>query len=158
MPGLGTVETLKSTDEGVAFLVTVNETVLYHAGDLNWWLWKGEDKGWLGNMTANFKREIARIAGRRIDLAFLPLDDRQGDYFYKGMDWFLRSCRVRYAFPMHFWEDGSVVRRLNCCPAERTTLPWCAVRRMRGNGNLRCRPGNRVRGAKKHGRKTQAMI
>mgnify|MGYP001624047880 FL=1 len=119
VPGLGTVETLKSTDEGVAFLVTVNETVLYHAGDLNWWLWKGEDKGWLGNMTANFKREIARIAGRRIDLAFLPLDDRQGEYFYKGMDWFLRSCRVRYAFPMHFWEDGSVVRRFELLPCRK---------------------------------------
>ena len=111
IPGLGTVETLKSTDEGVAFLVTAGGLKIYHAGDLNWWLWKGEDKGWLGNMTANFKREVQRIAGQSIDLAFLPLDDRQEEWFYKGMDWYLRSCRVRFAFPMHFWEDRSVVRR-----------------------------------------------
>lgn len=105
------VETLKSTDEGVAFLLTEGDHTIYHAGDLNWWLWNGEDKGWLGTMTANFKREVERIAGREIDLAFLPLDDRQEEWFYKGMDWFLRSCRVRYAFPMHFWEDSSVVKR-----------------------------------------------
>lgn len=111
VPGLGTVETLKSTDEGVAFLVTAWDRVIFHAGDLNWWLWKGEDKGWLGTMTANFKRETERIAGRQIDAAFLPLDDRQEEYFYKGMDWYLRSCRIRYAFPMHYWEDDSVIDR-----------------------------------------------
>ena len=104
-------ETLRSTDEGVAFLITEGEHTIYHAGDLHWWLWDGEDPGWLGTMTANFKREVERIAGRKIDLAFLPLDDRQGVHFYKGMDWFLRNCSVRYAFPMHFWEDDSVVER-----------------------------------------------
>lgn len=111
IPGLGKVETLKSTDEGVAFLVTAWEHVIFHAGDLNWWLWKGEDKGWLENMTADFKRETERIAGRQIDAAFLTLDDRQEEYFYKGMDWYLRSCRIRYAFPMHYWQDASVIRR-----------------------------------------------
>lgn len=119
IPGLGTVETLKSTDEGVAFLVTAQGRTIFHAGDLNWWLWKGEDKGWLGNMTANFQREIQRIQGREIDLAFLPLDDRQEEWFYKGMDWYLRSCRVRWAFPMHFWKDRSVVRRFGELPCRK---------------------------------------
>lgn len=111
IPGLGRVETLKSTDEGVAFLVTAWGHTVFHAGDLNWWYWDGEDKAWLNNMTANFKREIGRIAGREIEAAFLPLDDRQEEYFYLGMDWYLRSCKIRYAFPMHFWEDGSVTER-----------------------------------------------
>lgn len=31
------IETLTSTDEGVAFLVTVGGRTLFHAGDLNWW-------------------------------------------------------------------------------------------------------------------------
>lgn len=105
------VETLRSTDEGVAFLVTEGDYTIFHAGDLHWWLWEGEDSGWLGTMEANFKREVERIKGRRLDVAFLPLDDRLEQTFYKGMDWYLRSCDVRYAFPMHFWEDDSVVER-----------------------------------------------
>ena len=34
-----TVETLTSTDSGVAFLVSDGSHSLYHAGDLNWWRW-----------------------------------------------------------------------------------------------------------------------
>ncbi|MBQ5758193.1 MAG: MBL fold metallo-hydrolase, partial [Clostridia bacterium] len=37
IPELGTVRTLLSTDEGVAFLVKTEDAVVYHAGDLNWW-------------------------------------------------------------------------------------------------------------------------
>ena len=36
------VETLRSTDEGVAFLVTCKDKRIYHAGDLNWWHWEEE--------------------------------------------------------------------------------------------------------------------
>lgn len=105
------VETLRSTDEGVAFLVTEGPHTVFHAGDLNWWFWEGEDPDWLGTMAANFKREVERIAGREFEAAFLPLDDRLDKQFYKGMDWYLRSCKVKYAFPMHFWEDNRVVER-----------------------------------------------
>jgi L-ascorbate metabolism protein UlaG (beta-lactamase superfamily) len=31
------IRTFKSTDEGVAFLVSVAGVNIYHAGDLNWW-------------------------------------------------------------------------------------------------------------------------
>ena len=40
LPGV-TVETLRSTDEGVAFLVTADGQTVFHAGDLNWWHWEG---------------------------------------------------------------------------------------------------------------------
>ena len=42
MIGSVQVETLKSNDEGVAFLVTAEGRTIYHAGDLNWWYWNGE--------------------------------------------------------------------------------------------------------------------
>ena len=35
------IRTLRSTDEGVAFLVQAGERRIYHAGDLNWWHWEG---------------------------------------------------------------------------------------------------------------------
>ena len=46
-----TVETLTSTDSGVAFLVSDGSHSLYHAGDLNWWLWAGEDAAFNRQMT-----------------------------------------------------------------------------------------------------------
>mgnify|MGYP000382206809 FL=1 len=36
------IQTLKSTDAGVAFLVECEGRTIYHAGDLNWWHWEGE--------------------------------------------------------------------------------------------------------------------
>ncbi len=40
------VETLESTDIGVAFLIHYDGRVIYHAGDLNWWSWSGESYAW----------------------------------------------------------------------------------------------------------------
>ncbi len=34
------IRTLRSTDEGVAFVVHYAGKTIYHAGDLNWWHWK----------------------------------------------------------------------------------------------------------------------
>ena len=69
-----TVETFPSTDEGVAWMVTVNGQSIFHAGDLNWWHWAEEDLAWNRNMEANFKRYAEPLRGRRVDLAMLPLD------------------------------------------------------------------------------------
>ena len=111
IPGLGTVETLLSTDEGVAFVVDTGNGVIYHAGDLNWWDWEGEPAAWLADQERVYKREISRIAGRRIDAAFIVLDDRLEGNFARGMDWFLSQCTPAYVLPMHFWEDRTVVAR-----------------------------------------------
>ena len=111
IPGLGTVETFLSTDEGVAFLVTTTDAVIYHAGDLHWWDWPGEDPAWLAEQDRVFKQETGKLANRRIDIAFAVLDDRLEDNYAEGLDWFLSVCQPRYVFPMHFWEDRSVVSR-----------------------------------------------
>ena len=36
---------------------------IYHAGDLNWWVWPGESKQYNNNMTANFKNYTAPLKG-----------------------------------------------------------------------------------------------
>lgn len=58
-----TVETLPSTDEGVAWFVTAEGKFIFHAGDLNWWHWEGEDKAWNANMAADFKRYTEPLGG-----------------------------------------------------------------------------------------------
>ncbi len=108
---LGIVQTLQSTDEGVAFLVTMPHGTLFHAGDLNWWDWTGEDPNWLAWQKTVFQREIGKLAGKRIDAAFVVLDDRLEENCAKGMSWFLSVCRPSYVLPMHFRKDQGVVEQ-----------------------------------------------
>lgn len=105
------VETLKSTDEGVAFIVSEKDGTIYHAGDLNWWHWDGEPKSWNRNMEVNFKREIDSMRGRKIDIAFVPLDPRQEEAYYMGMDYFIKNVGANEIYPMHFWGESRIIDR-----------------------------------------------
>ena len=91
------IETFRSTDEGVAFLVSCEGKLFYHAGDLNWWHWEGEDPVWNRNMEADFRRYAEPLRGRKIDLAMLPLDPRLGEDGFRGpsTSW---SWRISAAF------------------------------------------------------------
>jgi hypothetical protein len=110
LPGV-TVETLPSTDEGVAFLVTAEGQTIFHAGDLNWWHWEGEDPGWNRNMEANFKRYTEPLRGRRMDLAMLPLDPRLKEDGFRGPAYFLALADIRRFLPMHQWGDFAFTAR-----------------------------------------------
>ena len=101
-PGVA-VEALPSTDEGVAFLVTAEGRTIFHAGDLNWWHWEGEDPAWNRSMEADFKRYTEPLRGRRMDLAMLPLDPRLGEDGFRGPRYFLDLAEIRRFLPMHQW-------------------------------------------------------
>ena len=117
VPGV-TVETLPSTDEGVAFLVTADGQTIFHAGDLNWWHWEGEDKAWNRNMEVNFKRYCEPLRGRHIDLAMFPVDPRLGEDGFRGPRYFLELTDTVRLLPMHQWEQFSFTRDfLAACPA-----------------------------------------
>ena len=108
------IETLRSTDIGVAYLVTLSEEGrtyhFYHAGDLNLWKWAEESKAHNNNMEANFRREMELIRGRHFDAAFVPLDPRQEDFAFGGMDLFLETADADAVFPMHFWKQPEIIR------------------------------------------------
>ncbi|WP_295745583.1 MBL fold metallo-hydrolase [uncultured Oscillibacter sp.] len=120
-----TVEALSSTDEGEAFLVKADGLTLFHAGDLNWWHWEGEDKAWNNNMAANFQRYTEPLRGRRIDLAMLPLDPRLGEDGFRGPRHFLETADICHFLPMHQWGDfGFTEKFLARCPEFRPqTVP-----------------------------------
>ncbi len=115
------LKTLRSTDSGVAFLLKYQEKTVYHAGDLNLWLWKEETKQANNNMAALFQKEMLKLKDVMIDLAFAPLDSRQEEYYYMGLESLLNTARVRYVLPMHFWDDPSVIQRFK----KERTLPDC---------------------------------
>lgn len=103
------METIKSTDQGLAFLLNVSGKRIYHAGDLNCWVWDGQNKQQFNNMKALFKNAIEKLNGREIHLAFAPLDPRQGKYYKMSMDYLLHAAPIAYAVPMHLWEQYEYV-------------------------------------------------
>ncbi len=105
------LKTLKSTDCGVAFLVNYCGKTVYHAGDLNLWVWKGETKQYNNNMTAMFGRVMESLRNIVIDIAFIPLDPRLKEWYYMGPECFLSTAKVRYVFPMHFWGQSSIIQQ-----------------------------------------------
>ena len=105
------VRTLKSTDEGVAFLVKSEGKTLYHAGDLNDWRWKEEAEEWNRKMEADFYKFIEPLRGTLMDAAFVPLDPRQEEYYTLGMDYFLELADAKKIYPMHCWDDYGIIDR-----------------------------------------------
>jgi L-ascorbate metabolism protein UlaG (beta-lactamase superfamily) len=106
------IQTFKSTDEGVAFLVSFSGVTVYHAGDLNWWHWDEETKAWNNDMEARFKHEISLLKDADIDIAFLTADPRQEAAELWGLNWFIDHVNVRTVFPMHFWNDFFIMDRI----------------------------------------------
>ena len=95
----------------MAFLVQCPEGNIYHAGDLNDWVWEEESEQYNKQMTGNYRHEIDLIQGEEIDLAFLPLDPRQGKDYARGILYFLKKVRVGKVFPMHYWEQPEVIKQ-----------------------------------------------
>lgn len=101
-----------STDEGVAFIIKIEDKVIYHGGDLNNWRWEGEPEDWNETMAKRYLSEVDKLSDHAIDVAFLPLDPRQDKAFCLGFDEFMRKVSVSHAFPMHCWGDFSVIKKL----------------------------------------------
>lgn len=107
-----TVRTLKSTDEGVAFLVKTDGFCIYHAGDLNWWRWNENSEAENRQMEAEYKREIKKLCGEKINLAFLPVDPRQGEDAMLGISFFLQTVGAERIVPMHSFGNPEFFDRL----------------------------------------------
>lgn len=113
------IHTIQSTDEGVAFLVSVlpEQKLIYHAGDLNWWVWPDDTKQEYNNMTSMFCRFAERLeklvkqSQREVDAAFIPLDPRQESCEFYGMRYYLEHVPMKEVFPMHFWEQYDIIPR-----------------------------------------------
>lgn len=101
--------TLKSTDLGVAYLLEYDEKTIYHAGDLNLWLWEGESTEYNENMKRKYFTQLEKLKGKEIDMAFVPLDSRQNRYAFAGMESFLEYTKVKCVFPMHMWEKYDMI-------------------------------------------------
>ncbi len=105
------LETLRSTDSGVAFVLATDAGAVYHAGDLNDWTWEGEPDDDNRRMRKNYRREIDKLKGKRIDVAFVPLDPRQEAHYADGLLYFLSIVDAKRVYPMHYWKKYGVIER-----------------------------------------------
>ena len=107
--------TFRSTDLGVAFLIRDGETLFYHAGDLNDWVWAEEPEADNQRMTEKYQEQIDLLAGEldgcTLDAAFVVLDPRQERDYDRGMLYFLRNISCDCVYPMHYWEQPEVIAR-----------------------------------------------
>lgn len=106
-----TIKTLRSTDAGVAFYVASNGITLYHAGDLYNWKWDGVGELTNGVQERSYRFQVRQLAGKPINLAFVPMDPRLGMYQFEGFKYFLEETEAELIFPMHMWQDYSGINR-----------------------------------------------
>jgi L-ascorbate metabolism protein UlaG (beta-lactamase superfamily) len=102
------VKTFGSTDLGVSFLVKADGITIFHAGDLNWWDWYDDTEANNRAMEKRFKREIGKIKGEEIDIAFFPVDPRLKDSYRLGADYFRAEAEPEFLIPMHYGENAWV--------------------------------------------------
>jgi len=127
-----TVRALRSTDMGVAFYVQCEGKYIYHAGDHNLWIWH-EDENFDRSQIAKFYEEIEKLRGLPMDAAFLPLDPRLGDEYWRGFDAFARLVEAKKMFPMHMIGDYEIIRRMQ---ARDTSWPYRKrIMEIRQNGD-----------------------
>ncbi len=117
------VRAFESTDLGVSFLVDLKGIRLFHAGDLNFWHWREESTlKEIEEADQDFQQAIEPLKNEPIDVAFFPVDPRQGRLFDAGANTFILSVKPRLMLPMHFWGRAEIAvefaRRARCRETE----------------------------------------
>ena len=105
------INTYGSTDEGVSFLAEAENRVIFHAGDLNDWYWEDEStQEELAEYEMNYINIIKKLAGKNIDLAFVPEDPRLGRNAGRGIAHFKKIVAPERIIAMHYpGNDGKIM-------------------------------------------------
>ncbi len=93
-------------------MVKADNKVIYHAGDLNWWHWNGENDKFNKGIAGMYKKEIDKMKDSVIDVAFVPVDPRLEENYILGLDYIMKTIKVKKAFPMHFWKKYDIYNTL----------------------------------------------
>ena len=123
-----TVTAFDSTDLGVSFLVDFGGLRVFHAGDLNFWHWREESTMQeIEEADAEFRKAVVPISRESIDVAFFPVDPRQGAMFEAGANYFILSVKPRILIPMHYFHRAETAidyaRTASCRTTEVIALP-----------------------------------
>ena len=96
------VWTYDSTDVGVSFLVeTDSGKRIFHAGDFNWWNWEGDKPENQALAKKVFDKQLKRMHGLEVDVAFFPVDARLGNSQELGVIEFIKNTEAKTLVAMH---------------------------------------------------------
>lgn len=110
-----TVKAFPSTDIGNSYLVGCDDKRIFHAGDLNDWIWDDDTPAEAEAMQTAFNQALDDIRAwmeshprpnaLEIDIAFFPIDGRLGGDYARGARQFCRQFSIGTFLPMHFALD-----------------------------------------------------
>ena len=102
-----TVDTFKSNDEGVAFLIHLGSLYIYFGGDLANWNWEDLNKQEHRLLVDYFSEVLEKLKQWPIQIAFSNTDKRLANW--AGAAQFMETVRPKLFVPMHtFGETGSI--------------------------------------------------
>lgn len=100
------VRAFDSTDTGNSYAIeTMCGLKIFHAGDLNAWLWRQESsEKEITDAIIRFSNIIDSIAAHynKFNLVMFPVDSRQGADFWFGAKYFVNHIKTDLFVPMHF--------------------------------------------------------
>lgn len=102
------IKTFGSTDEGLSYLVKIEDKTVFHAGDLNWWHWEGESDQDRELAKGLFESELGKIKGENVDIVMFPVDPRLEGAYYFGGKAFIEEISPKIFIPMHFQDSYSI--------------------------------------------------
>ncbi len=116
--GLISVRSFPSTDIGNSYAISIGGRTIFHAGDLNAWLWKDEStEEEVREALYGFNAIVDKIAAEYegFDISFFPVDSRIGTDYFTGAKIFLDRFKIDHFFPMHYelGEDPESIARLH---------------------------------------------
>ena len=116
------VTAFDSTDLGVSFLLDIRGHKFFHAGDLNFWHWREESTlQEIEEAEREFMTAVKPLSREAVDVAFFPVDPRQGTMFEAGANYFILQVKPRLLIPMHYFHRTEVVLEYARTAGSRTT-------------------------------------
>ena len=95
------ITTFDSTDLGTSFLVEKDGWRIFHAGDFNWWHWKGDTEENIKFARNGFMKQMKKLEGLEADVAFFPVDGRLEEFAVLGAKEFCARTKVGALVTMH---------------------------------------------------------
>lgn len=116
--GVIKVHSFASTDIGNSYAVEIGGYSIFHAGDLNAWIWMDESTDQEVRKALGDYNAVLGSIGKyftEFDLCFFPVDSRIGTDYFSGARIFLERFRIGTFFPMHYelGEDAETIARLH---------------------------------------------
>ncbi|WP_173437477.1 MBL fold metallo-hydrolase [Sharpea azabuensis] len=109
------IKTLFSTDQGVGFIVEMEDKKIYFAGDLNDWHWQEDnEQDHLDNIWQHdtYLKELSYLKQDYFDIAFVPVDKRLDEHYIDGLMEFDQHVKAKYIMPIHYFGHYEISEEL----------------------------------------------